>query len=130
MENLENKYKEKSPFTVPEGYFDQLTDRIMERVEEEKKPQRPRIIQMMKPYLGLAAIFVLALMIVQLVLPRFIDQNKMLMKDGEQAVQTSSSTVKENEVVFDSHFNPTSEEIIEYLATEVDNYELMYAGVY
>lgn len=128
MENFDDKYKEKSPFTVPDGYFDKLTDRIMDRVQQEEKPQKVRFIQIIKPYLGLAAIFLIALMVVQVVLPRMVDKNKMLLKDGEQVVQQAVST--ENEVVFDSHFNPTSDEIIEYLTTEVDSYELMYAGIY
>ena len=32
--------------------------------------------------------------------------------------------------IFDSEFNPTSDEIIEYLATEIDDYELILANVY
>ena len=36
MENFDDKYKKKSPFTVPEGYFDKLTDRVVERVNQEK----------------------------------------------------------------------------------------------
>lgn len=129
MENFENKYKEKSPFTVPEGYFDGLTDRIIDKINEEEKPRKSSFIQTVKPYLGLAAIFLLALMIVQLVLPRFMDKNRMLMKEGGQIVQTQP-VASEDEVFFDSQFNPTNEEIIEYLSSEVDNYELLYAGVY
>lgn len=129
MENFEDRYKKKSPFIVPDGYFDTLTDRITDRVDEEEKPQKIRFIQTLKPYLGLVAVFLLALMVVQVVLPRFIDKDKMLLKEGEQIVQTQPVAL-ENEVVFDSQFDPTSEEIIEYLSSEVNSYELMYAGIY
>lgn len=130
MENIDDKYKKKSPFTVPEGYFDKLTDRITERVQEEKKPQKVRFIQIVKPYMGLAAIFMLAFLVVQVVFPHFIDPNKMILKEGETVEQTQQAAATDNEVIFDSYFNPTNEEIIEYLTTEVDSYDLIYAGIY
>lgn len=130
MENIDDKYKKKSPFTVPEGYFDKLTDRIAERVQEEKKPQKVRFIQIVKPYMGLAAIFMLAFLVVQVVFPHFIDPNKMILKEGETVEQTQQAVATDNEVIFDSYFNPTNEEIIEYLTTEVDSYDLIYAGIY
>ena len=34
MENFDDKYKKKNPFTVPEGYFDELTGRITGRIEK------------------------------------------------------------------------------------------------
>lgn len=128
MDNFDDKYKKKSPFSVPEGYFDGLTDQVMERIDKGEKPQKTRLVQMLKPYLGLAAIFLLALLVMQIVVPS-LDKNKMLIKDGDQVAQQQASA-SENEVIFDSQFNPTSEEIIEYLASEVDSYELVYAGIY
>lgn len=130
MENIDDKYKKKSPFTVPEGYFDKLTDRIAERVQEEKKPQKVRFIQIVKPYMGLAAIFMLAFLVVQVVFPHFIDPNKMILKEGETVEQTQQAVATDNEIIFDSYFNPTNEEIIEYLTTEIDSYDLIYAGIY
>lgn len=130
MENFDNKYKKKSPFTVPEGYFDKLTDRIVEHVNQEKKPRKIRFIQIVKPYMGLAAIFLLALLVVQVIFPHVVDKNRMLLKDGEQIEQVQQTATTDHEEIFDSHFNPTNEEIIEYLTTEVDSYELIYAGIY
>ena len=54
----------------------------------------------------------------------------MLLKEGETIEQTQQTATTDNEVIFDSHFNPTNEEIIEYLTTEVDSYDLIYAGIY
>ena len=40
MENFDDKYKKKNPFTVPDGYFDNLTERLMKRVGEEEKAKK------------------------------------------------------------------------------------------
>lgn len=128
MDNFDDKYKKKNPFTVPDGYFDGLTDQIMQRVEKQKEPRRPRFLQVLRPYMGVAAIFILALMIVQAVMPLVVDKGQLFPRDTVEQVMMTPEEIEED--IFDSHFNPTSDEIIEYLASEVDNYELMYAGVY
>lgn len=128
MENFDNKYKTKNPFTVPEGYFDGLTDKVMHRLDKQEKPQKPRFIQVIKPYIGLAAIFVLALVIVQALFPLVVDKGQLIKRGNTEQVIQAQEVAEED--IFDSHFNPTNEEIIEYLASEVDNYELIYAGNY
>lgn len=128
MENFDNRYKRKNPFSVPEDYFDRLTGRIEKRIETEKQPHKIRFITLVKPYLGLVAIFLLALFVVQVILPLVVDKNKMLLKKGQ-----SVSLVQEPETdifEFDTGFNPTNEEILEYLSTEVNDYELLYADLY
>ena len=40
MENFDDKYKKKNPFTVPEGYFDELTGRITGRIEKQKEDEK------------------------------------------------------------------------------------------
>lgn len=128
MENFDDKYKKKNPFSVPDGYFDHLTDNVIERIKEDKKPRRPGIVYMLKPYIGLAAIFLLALFVVQIVLPRFIDNSRMLKKESAEVVQEAND--RKEDVELDSSFNPTSEEILEYLSTEVNSYDLIYAELY
>ena len=128
MDNFNEKYERKNPFTVPDGYFEGLTDRIADRVNEEQKPKKTRFIQIVKPYMGLAAIFLLALLIVQVVLPGVVDKRQLLNKNVEVVSTPTQETTIED--IFDSQFNPTSEEIIEYLASEVDNYDFLYAGIY
>lgn len=128
MENFDNRYKRKNPFSVPEDYFDRLTGRIEKRIETEKQPHKVHYITLVKPYLGLVAIFLLALFVVQVILPHVVDKNKMLLKKGQ-----SVSLVQEPETdifEFDAGFNPTNEEILEYLSTEVNDYELLYADLY
>lgn len=128
MDNFNDKYKTKNPFAVPDGYFDGLTDRIMDQVKEEKKPHKVRGMRIFKPYMGWVAVFVVTLMVVQVLYPLATGRNQNV--PGGAAEQTILSADGIEEDIFDSHFNPTSEEIIEYLAAEVDSYELMYAGIY
>ena len=60
-----NELKDNNPFDVPEGYFDSFQQRMKERIERENETQRPGLIRMMKPWLGLAAgfLFIIALYI-------------------------------------------------------------------
>jgi len=125
MEKMDDIYKGKSPFSVPEGYLEGLTDRIVEKVKEEEKPAKVTWFALLKPYAGLVAIFVMALLIVQLVVPRFVDQSRMLKKEGTPMVDIQGDKEMEKEFEFGSEFNPTREEILDYLSSEVQNYEIM-----
>ncbi len=124
MENFENKYEKKNPFTVPEGYFDRLPEEVMGRVEAERKPRKVTLLNAIKPYLGLAAMFVFAWVMVQLIAPRFVDYDRMLQQQPEEVLSENG------EAELDVDFNPTSDEILEYLADDVHDYELLYADLY
>lgn len=128
MDNFDGKYKKKNPFSVPEGYFEQLDEQIIDRIKEKDEPQKVAFLTMVKPYFGLAAIFLLALLVVQFVLPRVIDPAKMLMHDTA-AVSTMEPNTTEGEGL-DRSFEPTNDEIIEYLVSEVNDYELFFAEIY
>ena len=123
MDNLDEKYRSKNPFTVPDGYFESLGDRVIERVKEAGKPKRTSTLQILKLYLGLAGVFVFAMVIVQLLLPRLIDENRMLAKK----VQKAPAVQEEEESIFDTDFDPSREEIIEYLSQESDVTDFLYA---
>lgn len=129
MENFDGKYERKNPFSVPDHYFDRLTDEVMERVKEEKKAPKIGWVTLLKPYLGLAAVFLLALFVVQVILPHFIDDSRMLKKEGKETI-ISEEVSKAEVPELDSTFNPSSEEILEYLSTEVSDYDLIYAELY
>lgn len=129
MDNFDDKYKKKNPFSVPEGYFEHLTDQVLEKIKEEEKPQKVSFVQLLKPYMGLVAIFLLAFVIVQFVVPHFIDSDKMLKKVNTEMVTGIEENTSDN-LVLDGNFNPTSEEILEYLSTEVSDYDLIYAELY
>ncbi len=49
--------KDDSPYKVPEGYFDSLPERIRGHIRQNSLSQKTRIIQILKPWMGLAAGF-------------------------------------------------------------------------
>ena len=127
MDNFNKKYEKKNPFSVPDGYFEQLEDRLMEQVGKREKHRKEGIWLLVKPYLGLTGVFLLALFVVQIILPAVVDKHQMVIKQGGEVVQHLEIN---EENVFDARFNPTNEEIIEYLFSEMDSYELLYAENY
>lgn len=57
-EYIRNKMDQRpSPFRVPEGYFEQLSDRIMSRLPQEEPAQQPKpaLIRRLRPLLYAAA---------------------------------------------------------------------------
>jgi len=62
-----SKIKKEQPFGVPDHYFDDFSARLQMKLEAEKRiipNQQNRIIQFLKPALGLAASFALIFMLV------------------------------------------------------------------
>lgn len=127
MDNFDDKYRKKNPFSIPQGYFDGLTDRVMNRLEEEpKKASRVTLERVVRLGLSAAAIVSLGLLTIPWMMPRLAEQGQLSGSDSENAIQL----LEMDEDIFDSQFNPSSEEIIEYLAMEVDGIEWLYAGIY
>ena len=50
-----NKIPKETPFRVPENYFDDLPERIIEKCKE--KERQPRLMNILKPAFSLAALF-------------------------------------------------------------------------
>lgn len=53
-EYLNSGMGKKNPFTVPEGYFEQLTAQVMDRLPE-KKPAKVAVMKRLRPWLYAAA---------------------------------------------------------------------------
>ena len=53
-EYLRSRMGTKNPFTVPEGYFEQLTAQVMDRLPE-KKPATVAVMKRLRPWLYAAA---------------------------------------------------------------------------
>ena len=51
----ESKIKEKDPFKIPEGYFDQVTDIILDKTVSKPGRKKGKILEIAKPALMLAA---------------------------------------------------------------------------
>ena len=64
MENEEKYIREKvgqkNPFTVPEGYFDQLTSQVMSQLPERR--QKSRVVQLRKWFYAAACVAAVAVM--------------------------------------------------------------------
>lgn len=119
----------RNPFSVPDDYFASLEDRIMKRIEEEKRPKRINYVQLLKPYFGMAAIFLIAIFAVKVVAPGFIDSDRMLIKN--QGSKTTLGPYEQKNISeLNLDFNPTDEEIIEYLAREADVTDILYLSLF
>lgn len=127
MESMNEKYKEKNPFTVPDGYFDGLSERIMALTGNKKDVCKPSFLQVLRPYIGIAVMFVVMMGVMHIVVP-MMERNQV--SSDEIVAHGAWEDELFEEDIFDSEFNPTSDEIIEYLAAEIDNYELILANVY
>ena len=57
------KHDSKAGFNVPDDYFDSFEDKMMGIIEAEEKPLGKKIIMVIKPWVSLAAIFVLVALI-------------------------------------------------------------------
>lgn len=83
MKDINNIWKpdqeesKKSPFGVPAGYFETFEERLEAKITalEEKPDTRKTIIRILKPVIGLAACFVLVLLLVKYPLTKFSSTN-------------------------------------------------------
>ena len=117
MTDFNEKYVKKNPFTVPTGYFETLESEIMFNIKREKKTP---VLQMLKPYLGLVGVFIFAFMMIHKVLPHFAKDGEILLEKEQHLVQKA-----DHHPFFDADFNPTKEELVEYLAHEVNITEFL-----
>jgi capsular polysaccharide biosynthesis protein len=134
----DSKYSRENPFDVPEGYFDEIEDRIEEkiRVEENKNVHGNKFILMVKPILGLAASFALAFLLIYYpvtkILPKFLTKqtdkktdelklNENFLSDYgylDESTFFLALTSREDSANF------ASDEIIAFLSSELDDYEV------
>lgn len=71
-----SKLKKEKAFRTPENYFDDFAARMHTKIELEKQPapeKKPRVIQLLKPILGLAASFAIIMMLVYVPLKTFLE---------------------------------------------------------
>ena len=76
-----SKMKQESPFGVPDNYFDDFSARLQMKIETEKTilpNQQNRIIQFLKPAIGLAASFALIFMLVYWPLKSFTPETNCI----------------------------------------------------
>lgn len=97
-QNILEQLKDKEPFKVPEGYFDDLTNNIMqnlpEKEVEETEPESVTMWDRLRPLLYLAAVFVGLGFFFKTVMPKDYDeQSKQLMveKQSEDVLNQEDS---------------------------------------
>jgi hypothetical protein len=59
-EYIRNKMGNKCSFRVPDGYFEQLTARVMSQLPEERAQQKPALVKRLRPLLYAAACICIA----------------------------------------------------------------------
>lgn len=100
-QNLDS-FDKKNPFKTPEGYFDSFEEKMMQSIQKEV-PSKPKVVQMMRPYLYIAAGFLLILTIGNMVLKPFADL-------GNQQLATHTIIVDEE---------------LEFMLSQTDDYSLI-----
>ena len=127
MNNLLNM-KNDQPFKVPEDYFENLSDRVQEKIITEENPNK-RLIQVLKPYFWMAASVVGILFIAKIVLINSVPSDYKIQQFSQTentAVDTQSTSLDELNWFSDETSEPTSDEIIEYLSDfDIDSESLL-----
>jgi hypothetical protein len=99
-DNIEHEFLKRpktNPFRTPDRYFESMEDRVMETIhyQSKKKTSSSRMIQFLKPALGLAASFTLVYLLV------YYPINILFPKNVAQTeVTDSTSTVLPEEFTF------------------------------
>ncbi len=111
--------KKDQPFKVPEDYFENLSDRIQEKIELEENPKK-RVLQVLKPYIWMAASIIGIVFIAKIVLTNSVDPNYKIQQisQSEISIDTQNLVVNAGDLNWfsDEEEELTSEEIIEYLS--------------
>ncbi len=137
-ENIANeflKHKGKIPFRTPEGYFDSLEDRIMDRIKQSKKTNTTssRIIKFLKPALGLAASLLLALLLVNSPINIFhtktattLTSTSDLLDDYSLNLGSLDDNALANVIYGDESSTTTinPEEVLAYLSSDLNEVEI------
>lgn len=134
-----SKMKKEHPFDVPDHYFDDFSARLQSKLETEKRilpKQKNRVIRLLKPAIGLAASFLLIVILVywpiKSFLPNYLAKNNIAetttMEDEdpyraiiERIDEKTFFTILE-EPAQEVSFN--DEELMNYISSNMTEYEI------
>lgn len=122
--------KKDQPFKVPENYFENLSDRIQEKIELEENPKK-RMLQVLKPYVWMAASIIGIVFIAKIILTSSVPSEykiQQLSQIENTSIDTQSTTINSDELDWfsDENEEATSDEIIEYLSDfDIDSESLL-----
>ncbi len=100
LESLK-ELKNNSPYRVPDGYFDNLPERIRENIRQDSLSKKAKIIQIFKPWIGLAAGFLFIIVIYIAFFPKKTDMQ----------IAANSSLLYES---YDETLDPLASQLSEY----------------
>ncbi len=144
-----SRYPKDNPFRVPDGYFENMEDRVdaFIAMEESNDSQKSKVIRMLKPMLGLAASFVLVYLLVSYPLHKTksyqvaIQSTEETIEAGEDYMLDVYKDILADPMFFDESFfwealageetvenDFESDEIISIVVSEIDDY-VIYAGL-
>lgn len=142
MDELKNiapelsKLKKENPFGTPKNYFDDFSARMHTKIEAEKKPpqeKKIRLIQLLKPALGLAASFAIIIMLVYVPLKKFTsNQSTTVAQATEYSDSEFLNVIEElDESSFfalldeeETSTNFTNDELALYVSANFSDYEI------
>ena len=86
---IKEQFGKRTPFTVPEVYFDSLVDNVMKNLPPEAAPMKkaPSALQRMRPYLYIAACLFVAIFTIAIYFNEHQENEKM----QQIAVQDTST---------------------------------------
>ncbi|MCT4602836.1 MAG: hypothetical protein N4A59_08060 [Marinifilum sp.] len=116
MKNLSDMKKDQ-PFKVPENYFENLSDRINEKIKQEENPKEKNLVQILKPYMWMAASIIGFVFVAKLILTTSIPsdfQNQQISQIEDTSTVNTENV--DSDLFFDNMSETTTDEIIEYLS--------------
>jgi hypothetical protein len=116
MNKLPNM-KNDLPFKVPEDYFENLSDRVQEKIHIEENPNQ-RILQVLKPYLWMTASIIAIVFVAKIVLTNSVPTEYKISQSESIQTDTQNISINVDELNWFSDETPdaTSDELIEYLS--------------
>ncbi|MDX8339146.1 hypothetical protein SLH46_08150 [Draconibacterium sp. IB214405] len=142
MEELKNiapelsKLKKENAFGTPRGYFDDFPARMQMKLEAEKNvadKQEFKIINLLKPALGLAASFAIIFMLVYIPIKTFIPQEQIIQttvsNDYNDQFHTILEELDENSFFSllesnDTEENFSDDDLVAYVSSNFSAYEI------
>lgn len=100
--NFNLHQKGKNPFAVPENYFENFEDKMMEQIKQQEGDFKVPVINMVKPYLYIAASFLLLFFIGKTVVSEYSTSDDLNLSSTEL----------------------TTDEEMEIMYTEVDDFTI------
>lgn len=139
--DFETQGANKPPFDTPAGYFESFDDRLEAKIRamDKKTGSRETIIRVLKPIIGLAASFLLVMLLVKypisLVSPKqAADQQTSEMEDDTylKDLLLSNPSYFDDKTLVQAMVTETqqpseSEELISALSDEISDYEVFVA---